>query len=163
MRLCEQVLHAKALEVPNTLRILKLVESNETIADEIVQFIKRYEINLVLKFTFHNFKPFIKILLSRIQDFVDLPDWKSFILEKPKLFCNIFVKYSCEVRRRQYLDQYGSEDFIPEGELPSPTEKLSSDISELFQRQVFTDVTFKLADGELKGHKGILSCNITSH
>ncbi len=40
------------------------------------------------------------------------------------------------------------------------TKNLSNDFSDLFERQLFTDVTFKLADGKLKGHKAILSCNI---
>jgi hypothetical protein len=38
---------------------------------------------------------------------------------------------------------------------------LGNDFFELFEKQLFTDVTFKLADGELKGHKAILSSKIT--
>ncbi len=41
MKICERTLHARALEIPNTLRILKLFQNNYRMAKKIVQFIKK--------------------------------------------------------------------------------------------------------------------------
>jgi hypothetical protein len=43
--------------------------------------------------------------------------------------------------------------------LLNPCKEVCNDLSELFEKQIFTDVTVRLMDGkELKGHKIILSC-----
>ncbi len=57
-----------------------------------------------------------------------------------------------------YSDYYGQA----EGTSLKATKEMCNDFTDLFEKQLFTDVTFKLADGELKAHKGILSCNYSN-
>jgi hypothetical protein len=46
-----------------------------------------------------------------------------------------------------------------EPRLMNPCKEVCNDLSELFEKQIFTDVTVRLMDDkELKGHKIILSC-----
>jgi hypothetical protein len=56
-------------------------------------------------------------------------------------------------------DEDRNSQLIPtERETSTVFNEMRSNYSELFEQQIFTDVTFKFQDGEIKAHKAILSC-----
>lgn len=96
-------------------------------------------------------------------EIVTLPEWERFVKENPSLFYEIFIdwvddndygiaKYYKKILKSQekQTDQKAAE---------TPNQEILNDLSEMFEKQVFTDVTFRVSSREIKGHKSILSCN----
>lgn len=90
-----------------------------------------------------------------------LPEWDNFSKEKSTLFYEVFKEWVSS-NTTEIAKFYENISQNQERKLKSVLEnsEIANDLSEMFEKQVFTDVTFRVGSQEIKGHKNILSCNL---
>jgi hypothetical protein len=110
---------------------------------------------------------FFSILMNRyifrnIKDISVLNEWEDFIHKSSILLFHVFINWSVN---HKYLIQDAYKN-APNFKKPVnmdvniQLQEVSNNFLELFEKELFTDVIFKIGKKELKGHKSILACEL---